>query len=170
MSVFIENETNQELPDIYSAIVEEIIDAAIDFMRCPYECELNVIFTDDKGIQELNREYRDIDSPTDVLSFPLIEYTTPGDFDCIEEDSIDCFNHDTGELMLGDIILNVNRITKQAEEYGHTRRRELAFLTAHSMLHLFGYDHIEQPERMVMEDLQEQILTMKGYTRDNEEE
>jgi probable rRNA maturation factor len=72
--------------------------------------------------------------------------------------------------MLGDIILNVDRISSQAKEYGHTRKRELAFLTAHSMLHLFGYDHMEDDERIIMEDLQEQILKMKGYTRDNEEE
>ena len=170
MSVFIENETNQELPDKYCIIVEDIIAASIEFTKCPFECELNVIFTDDKGIQELNMEYRGIDSPTDVLSFPLIEYDKPGVFDAIEEGSIDYFNQDTGELMLGDIILNVDRIAKQAEEYGHTRRRELAFLIAHSMLHLFGYDHIEDSERAIMEELQEQILTMQGYKRENEEE
>ena len=72
--------------------------------------------------------------------------------------------------MLGDIVLNVDRIKSQAEEYGHTKRRELAFLVAHSMLHLAGYDHIDDNERQIMEQLQETILTMKGYTRDNEKE
>jgi probable rRNA maturation factor len=72
--------------------------------------------------------------------------------------------------MLGDIVLNVDRIISQAADYGHTRKRELAFLTAHSMLHLFGYDHMEDDERIVMEGLQEQILNMKGYTRENEDE
>lgn len=170
MSTFIENETNNELPAGYISIVNDIIDASIDFIKCPYECELNVIFTDNNGIKAINKDYRDIDSPTDVLSFPLLEYASPGDFSMLEEEAIDCFNHDTGELMLGDIILNIDRIVQQASEYGHTRRRELAFLTAHSMLHLFGYDHIEDDERMAMEELQEQILTMKGYTRENEEE
>jgi probable rRNA maturation factor len=170
MSVYIENETGEELPDNYAGIVEDVISAAADYMECPYECELNVIFTDDAGIKEMNSEYRDIDSPTDVLSFPLIEYEIPGKFDHIEEASADYFNQDTGELMLGDIVLNVDRICSQAAEYGHTRRRELAFLTAHSMLHLFGYDHMEDGERTVMEDLQEQILKTKGYTRENEEE
>jgi probable rRNA maturation factor len=118
----------------------------------------------------MNAEYRDIASPTDVLSFPLIEYEIPGNLEHVEDDSIEYFNQDTGELMLGDIVLNVDRIASQAVEYGHTRRRELAFLTAHSMLHLFGYDHIDEDERAIMEDLQEQILKTKGYTRENEEE
>ena len=170
MSIFIENETSQKLPDNYEEIVKDIISASINFIKCPYECELNVIFTDDTGIREINKEYRNIDSPTDVLSFPLIDYVIPGNFDEIEDGSIDYFNQDSGELMLGDIILNINRVEKQALEYGHTKRRELAFLTAHSMLHLFGYDHIDDEERKTMENLQEQILTMKGYTRDNEKE
>jgi probable rRNA maturation factor len=170
MSVYIENETPEKLPDNYEYIVKDVIAAAIDFLKCPYECELNVIFTDNEGIKEMNAEYRDIASPTDVLSFPLIEYEIPGNLEHVEDDSIEYFNQDTGELMLGDIVLNVDRIASQAVEYGHTRRRELAFLTAHSMLHLFGYDHIDEDERAIMEDLQEQILKTKGYTRENEEE
>lgn len=170
MSVYFENELNELLPDNYQEIVTDIIEASLDYLKCPYECELNVIFTDDSGIQEINSEYRNIDSPTDVLSFPLIDYEVPGVFDNLEDSPMDYFNQDTGELMLGDIILNVNRIAEQAKQYGHTRRREVAFLTAHSMLHLAGYDHIDDSEREKMEILQEEILTMKGYTRENEEE
>ena len=156
MSVFFENELDTEIPAHYQDIVEDIIEASLDFLKCPYECEVNVIFTDHAGIQ--------------VLSFPMIEYEVPGEFDFCENSPLDYFNQDTGELMLGDIILNVDRIAEQAEEYGHTRRREVAFLTAHSMLHLAGYDHIDDSERLHMEKLQEEILTKKGYTRDNEEE
>ncbi len=170
MSIYIENELETEIPEHYEDIVKDIIYSALDFLECPYECEINVIFTDNEGIREINCQYRDIDSPTDVLSFPLVDYDTPGNFDDLEESPMDYFNQDTGELMLGDIILNIDRIATQAEEYGHTRRREVAFLTAHSMLHLAGYDHIDDTERIAMEKLQEQILTMKGYTRDNEEE
>ncbi len=170
MSVYIENETEEALPKGYEDIVSDIIQASIEYMKCPFDCELNVIFTDDDGIMEMNSEFRGIDKPTDVLSFPLLEYAKPGDFSELSSGSVDCFNQDTNELMLGDIILNVDKISEQAELYGHTRRRELAFLTAHSMLHLFGYDHIDDEERAVMEKLQEEILTMKGYTRDNEEE
>ena len=86
------------------------------------------------------------------------------------EDSVDQFDPETGELLLGDIVLNVDRIVSQAEEYGHTRRRELAFLVAHSMLHLSGYDHMEEEERLVMEETQEHILLSKGYTREDEKE
>lgn len=170
MSVYFENELNELLPDNYQEIVTDIIEASLDYLKCPYECELNVIFTDDSGIQEINSEYRAIDSPTDVLSFPLIDYEIPGVFDNLEDSPMDYFNQDTGELMLGDIVLNVNRIAEQAKQYGHTRRREVAFLTAHSMLHLAGYDHIDDSEREKMERLQEEILTMKGYTRENEKE
>lgn len=170
MSVFIDNDPGVDVPDSYHNIVRDIIDEAISFVECPYECEVNVVFTDNAGIQEMNNSFRNIDAPTDVLSFPLLEYETPGDLSLVDEDSIDSFNQDTGELMLGDIVLNVDRIASQAEEYGHTRRRETAFLVAHSMLHLFGYDHIDDTERREMERLQEQILTKKGYTRENEEE
>ena len=145
MSVFFENELDTEIPAHYQDIVEDIIEASLDFLKCPYECEVNVIFTDHAGIQAINKEYRDIDAPTDVLSFPMIEYEVPGEFDFCENSPLDYFNQDTGELMLGDIILN-------------------------SMLHLAGYDHIDDSERLHMEKLQEEILTKKGYTRDNEEE
>lgn len=170
MSIFIENETDSELPEAYPRIVEDVIEAALSYADCPYECEINVIFTDNAGILEINKEHRGIDSPTDVLSFPMIDYELPGEFEWLEEHPLDFFNQDTGELLLGDIILNVDRITSQAEEYGHTRRRELAFLVAHSMLHLFGYDHIDDAERENMEAMQEEILNKKGYTRDNGQE
>lgn len=170
MSIYFENELTKPLPDNYQNIVTDIVNASLEYLECPYECEVNVIFTDNSGIQEINAQYREIDAPTDVLSFPLADYETPGDFSQLEQYPEDYFNQDTGELMLGDIILNVDRIAEQAVQYGHTRRREIAFLTAHSMLHLAGYDHIDDSEREKMEILQEEILTMKGYTRDNEEE
>ncbi len=170
MSVYFENEVDDRLPENYQAIVEDIVQASLDYLECPYECEVNVLFTDNEGIQVINNDYRNINSPTDVLSFPMIEYDIPGDFSGLEDNPAEYFNQDTGELVLGDIILNIDRIRTQAEEYGHTRRREVAFLTAHSMLHLAGYDHVDDLERQNMEIIQEKILTTKGYTRDNEEE
>lgn len=169
MSVYIENETDKEIPERYEEIVNEIVDASIDYVHCPYECEINVIFTNNEGIQIINKDFRDIDAPTDVLSFPMIEYEFPEDFSKLEEESVDCFNQDNGELLLGDIILNVDRIKSQSEEFNHSIYRELAFLTAHSMLHLFGHDHIDEQQRVIMEEKQEEILNMKGYTRDYEE-
>ena len=126
---------------------------------------MNVVLTDNQCVREINREYRGIDSPTDVLSFPMVEYETPSDFRHVEEMFADCFNPETGELMLGDIMISVDKAEEQADLYGHSLERELAFLTAHSMLHLFGYDHMDEAERAVMERKQEEILENRGYTR-----
>ncbi|MBR1815489.1 MAG: rRNA maturation RNase YbeY [Lachnospiraceae bacterium] len=169
MSVYFDNEIGDRLSERYKSIVLEIVDASLEYLNCPYECEVNVLFTDDEGIRQINNEFREIDAPTDVLSFPLIDYQKPADFEKLEDNPYEFFNQDTGELMLGDIVLNVDRILKQAKEYNHSEYREVAFLTAHSMLHLAGYDHIEDEERIIMEDLQEKILNMKGYMRDYEE-
>ena len=169
MSIFFENELQTEVPQRYMDVCSEIVEASLDFLECPYECEVNIIFTDNEGIHEINKEYRNIDSPTDVLSFPLVDYDTPGSFDKAKVNSVEYFDQDSGELMLGDIVLNVDRVYSQAKEFGHSKIRELAFLTAHSMLHLAGYDHIDDDMRIDMEKAQEKILQTKGYTRDYEE-
>ena len=118
-------------------------------------------------IKDINRVTRQIDRPTDVFSFPMIEYIQPGDFSVVEAgDVTDYFDPETGELILGDIVLCTDRILKQAEEYGHSVERELGFLTAHSMLHLFGFDHMEEDERIDMERRQEEILKQLDLTRE----
>ena len=94
----------------------------------------------------------------------MIEYETPGDLSGIEE-SADAFDPETGELMLGDIVISKDRVIAQAEEYGHSVRREYAFLIAHSMLHLLGYDHMDEEERKVMEDRQREIMEKAGIPR-----
>lgn len=165
MTFQIEYETEKKLDLPYEEIVRAVIAACLDHEECPYEAEVNVIFTDDEGIRQINRQYRQLDAPTDVLSFPLVDYEIPADFGHVEEQAEDYFNPETGELMLGDIILSVDKIEQQAREYGHTQKRELAFLVAHSMLHLMGYDHMEEGERKVMEEKQSQILTDLGITR-----
>ena len=139
--------------------------AALDYEKCPYEAEVNVLLTDDQEIHRINQEFRGIDRATDVLSFPMGDYETPSDFERLEEVAEDYFNLETGELLLGDIVISVDKVEEQAEKYGHSQARELAFLTAHSMLHLCGYDHMEEDERLVMEKKQEEILSLKGYTR-----
>ncbi|SFG07877.1 rRNA maturation RNase YbeY [Oribacterium sp. WCC10] len=165
MTVNIDFEVEKKLDLQFEDIIKEIIAAAIDYEKCPYDCEVSVVITDDDGIHELNRETRGIDAPTDVLSYPMVDWENPADFDRIDEENSDIFNPDTGELLLGDIVLNQNRIESQAAEYGHTERRELAFLVAHSMLHLFGYDHMVDDERIEMERRQKEILEGKGYFR-----
>ena len=112
----------------------------------------------------MNLEQRGIDRPTDVLSFPMIEYDAPGDFSVIDEETGDAFNPETGELMLGDIVISKEKVLSQAEEYGHSPKREYAFLIAHSMLHLFGYDHMEEEERAEME-AQRAIMEKVGIPR-----
>ena len=172
MAVFISDEYEQDpaVPDRdrLADIVRDVIDGALDLVDCPYETLVEVTFTDNAGIREINREQREIDAPTDVLSFPMLDYETPGDFSFLETAGVDAFEPDSGELLLGDIVISLERAKEQAEEYGHSIFREVAFLTAHSMLHLFGYDHMEEEDRITMEQKQEEILSRKGYTRDYE--
>lgn len=165
MTINVEYEAEQELNLPCESIIEEIVTAAMDYEECPYEAEVSVLLTDNDEIRRINREFRNLDSATDVLSFPMGDYETPGDFEHLEESSEDYFNPETGELLLGDIVISVEKVKEQAEKYGHSEKRELAFLTAHSMLHLFGYDHMEEDERRVMEERQEAILKLAGYER-----
>ena len=165
MTVTIEYEAEKKLSLPYEEIIREIVEASLDYEECPYEAEVNVLLTDNPSIQEINREHRQIDAPTDVLSFPLVDYGRPADFSHVEEQAEDYFNPETGELMLGDIVISVDKVEEQAEKYGHSQRRELAFLVAHSMLHLCGYDHMEEEERLDMEARQRAILDTRGYSR-----
>ncbi|MDD6208821.1 MAG: rRNA maturation RNase YbeY [Clostridiales bacterium] len=164
MGIIIEKETKDELGFDYEDVIKKVIDSALDYCNCPYEPEVSVLLTDDDEIHRLNREFRGIDRTTDVLSFPMITYQKAGDFSLLEEME-DCFHPETGELLLGDIAISVQRAREQAKEYGHSLLREIAFLTAHSMLHLFGYDHMEESERKEMEDKQRDILDRIGITR-----
>ena len=166
MTIYTSVEKGLQVPDEYLKISKDIAEFTVSYLECPYECEVEIIFTDNEGIHELNREHRGIDSPTDVLSFPMQYYEKPCDFSYAETNQMDSFNSETGELLLGDIVISIDKVKSQAEEYGHSEKREVAFLTAHSMLHLFGYDHETDEERFSMESLQEEILNKKGYTRD----
>lgn len=165
MTINTEYETDIEIGVDYEKIIDDIIPAALDHEECPYEAEVNVILTDNEAIHEINLEQRGIDAPTDVLSFPMISYERESDFGHVEECAEDYFNPDTGELMLGDIVISVEKVIEQAEKYGHSRERELAFLIAHSMLHLCGYDHMDDEERERMEERQREILDEAGYHR-----
>ena len=165
MTVTIEYEAEKKLSLPYEEIIREIVGASLYYEECPYEAEVNVILADNPSIREIDREHRQIDAPTDVLSFPMVDYGRPADFSHVEEQAEDYFNPETGELMLGDIVISVDKVEEQAEKYGHSQRRELAFLVAHSMLHLCGYDHMEEEERLDMEARQRAILDTRGYSR-----
>lgn len=169
MTLNIEYETEIRLTWNYEELLSKVVEEAAAYEGCPYETEINILLTDNSFIRCLNREHRGIDAPTDVLSFPMIAYEAPAGFQALESRMNaapqDYFNPDSGELMLGDIVISVEKVKEQAEAYGHSQERELAFLTAHSMLHLFGYDHMEQDEAAVMEHKQEEILDRLGIRR-----
>ena len=165
MTINIEYEAKESLDIPYEEIIRDVVPAELDYEQCPYEAEVNVLLTDNPSIQEINREYRQLDMPTDVLSFPMLDFERESDFSHVEEQVEDCFNPETGELLLGDIVVSVEKVKEQAEKYGHSQQRELAFLLAHSMLHLCGYDHEDGHGRMVMEERQRNILGERGYNR-----
>ncbi len=158
MSLYIEEEGAVSLPFEVEATAELVVDAALEYEECPYEAEVNLLLTTDEEIRKMNRTYREIDRATDVLSFPMLEFETPGDLSLAEQTPEESFHPETGELMLGDIVISKDKVLEQAQAYGHAPRREFAFLIAHSMLHLFGYDHMEEDERLEMEQRQREIL------------
>ena len=159
MTINIEYESDIKLDLDYEDIIHKVILKSIEYEECPYEIELNIILTNNEEIQVINNRFRNIDLATDVLSFPMVEYEAPSEFLYLEEESADeYFNPETGELVLGDILISVEKVIGQAKEYGHSETRELAFLVAHSMLHLFGYDHMDEDEGRLMETIQENIL------------
>ena len=166
MTFYVDNEVNAEFDFDIEELALLVAEEVLKEENFTYDAEVSLIITDDDGIKEMNNDFRGIDSPTDVLSFPTIEYGEPGDFSAIEEQKIDLLNPDTGNIMFGDIVINENRVRSQAEEYGHSLKREFAFLVAHSMLHLCGYDHMEEDEAAVMEKKQSDILNKLGITRD----
>lgn len=165
MSLNIEKETEVSFSFDYEALAEEVIQFALEHEEFPYESEINLTLTDNEGIHEINKMYREIDRPTDVLSFPMLSYQTAGDFSGLEDNYDDNFNPDTGEIMLGDIVISVDKVREQAESYGHSEKREYAFLIVHSMLHLFGYDHMTPEEAAVMEHKQNEILEKMNILR-----
>lgn len=157
MTLVFEEEGNLRLELPCEELARRVIEAALDYVDCPYEAEVNLLLTMNEEIREMNCNFREIDRATDVLSFPMVDYERAGEFDFLEE-RMDYFHPETGELMLGDIVISKEKVISQAEEYGHSIVREYAFLIAHSMLHLFGYDHMEEEERVVMEQKQAEIL------------
>ena len=166
MTFYVENETEKEFPFTVEEIVEKVMDEVLSSEGCPYEAQVNVLITDNEGIHQYNRDYRQIDRPTDVLSFPNLDFEMPADFSMLEEHMADYFDPESDELLLGDIIISADKVYEQAESYGHSAMREFAFLVAHSMLHLCGYDHMEPEEAKVMEEKQEAVLQRIGITRD----
>lgn len=167
MTSYVEIEIAENIGIDAEQITKDVMTAVLDMEGCPYEAQVNLLITDNDGIWEFNREHRKVDAPTDVLSFPMIPFEKEADFSVVEEEEAAYFEPESGELMLGDIIISWDKVKEQAEKYGHSVKREFAFLTAHSMLHLCGYDHMQAEEAAVMEEKQEQVLKSLGITREN---
>ena len=168
MTFYVENETDEKFEFNIEDLIKSLTDKVIETESVPFkDVSLNVTFTDDASIREINREFREIDKATDVLSFPAIDFPAPADFSEVEEGCSDYFDPDTHELLLGDIMISLERAHAQAEEYGHSFKREIAFLITHSLLHLIGYDHMTDDERTIMEEKQEAVLQALNITREN---
>ncbi len=159
--IIIENEQEkQEVTAEIEETVRRVILKTLEFEECDFDAEVSVTIVDNETIREINRQQRDIDKATDVLSFPMLYFDENGDI--IDSD----YDTDGGLLLLGDIVISAERAMEQAKEFGHSFRREMAFLTVHSMLHLLGYDHVDDPEgERIMFAKQEEILNLLGISR-----
>ena len=144
------------------AFIRKVIRTALAAEGMTLPCEIDVRITNDSGIHEINREMRDVDRATDVLSFPVFDLI-PGELPD-EEDA----DPGTGLIPLGDMVISMEHVTAQAREYGHSNRRELAYLVTHSVLHLLGYDHLDEgPQKKQMREREEAILAELGITRED---
>ncbi|MBQ2931332.1 MAG: rRNA maturation RNase YbeY [Clostridia bacterium] len=141
-------------------LVRLAVKTSLLYMDFPTNAEISVMFVDNEEIRVLNNEHRGIDKATDVLSFPLFEYDEDGE---IIEEELDFSPN--GEMILGDIVISLERAAEQAEEYGHSFEREIGFLTVHSMLHLFGFDHMTPEDEAEMFEYQAEILEEMGLKR-----
>ena len=156
-------ETEVDGAEEYADLLRQVIPAALDAQGVDVPCEVDVLFTDDEGIHQINLEQREVDRPTDVLSFPMFEFQ-PGE-NPTQEDA------DPGDNLvpLGDMVISLERARAQGEEYGHGSPREVAYLAVHSVLHLLGYDHMDEgPMKAQMREREEAILEQLGITRDQE--
>ena len=145
-----------------TAHIKRCIRGALEQEGITVPCEINVLLTDNRGIREINRDLRDVDRETDVLSFPMFEFT-PGEF---PEDVSDLLDPGSSLLPLGDMALSVEKIKSQAEEFGHSQEREIGYLTVHSVLHLLGYDHLDEgPMKKQMRAREDAIMEYLNIPR-----
>lgn len=137
-----------------TALLRRAVRCALDVEGVDSPCEINILLTDDDGIHEVNRTMREVDRPTDVLSFPMFDLI-PGEHPAAEE-----ADPGTGRIPLGDMCLSVERARSQALEYGHSFEREISYLAVHSVLHLLGYDHMDDgPMKRQMREREEAVMS-----------
>ena len=152
------------LRPVIISVIRRSIETTLQMQGVKVPCEINVLITDDKGIRAINKASRNIDAATDVLSFPMFQLTA-GE---LPEDWSEYIDPETGLCPLGDMAISVERAVKQAQEYGHGMRREIGYLTIHSMLHLLGYDHMDEGEQKKQMREREELIAQKipGLQRD----
>ena len=163
MNVFILNEANWHFDFEMQSWAEKVINECLKMEQVNFDTEINITLVHEDEMKEINWDQRQIDQVTDVLSFPMLEFEDAGEFlpDEIENNR----NLDTDDIMLGDIVICCEKMESQAAEYAHSILREYAFLIAHSMFHLMGYDHMTPDEEKVMFQKQEQVLANLGIVR-----
>ena len=148
--------------DSLKALIRKVIRTALTAEGMTLPCEVDVLLTDDEAIHQINKDMRDVDRATDVLSFPEFDLT-PGELPDAED-----ADPGTGLIPLGDMVISMEHVAAQAKEYGHSDRRELSYLVVHSVLHLLGYDHLDEgPQKKQMRAREEAILAELGITRED---
>lgn len=158
--IFEDEQDKVEFTDELQSIIQRAVSTVMDVLECSdTDCEVSVLITDNEGIRVINRENRNIDAPTDVLSFPILEFDDDGVM--IEESG----DYDGDLLLLGDIVISLERAKEQAEEYGHSLEREVGFLSAHSTLHLMGFDHQGEEDTPVMRAHEKAVMERMGLRR-----
>lgn len=159
LDIYMEN--TQEacaVDDTLQNLIERVIGKALEYEKFEKNAEVSVLLVDDMQIREINGEFRQLDKPTDVLSFPMLDFSGGRAIDSVGDSYL-------GTVVLGDIVVSLERAKAQAVEYGHSFEREVGFLVCHSVLHLLGYDHETEEERAVMRQKEEAVLALLGLTR-----
>jgi probable rRNA maturation factor len=158
----LETECAIDFPFNHHQVAKDVIHAALIAEKFPYHAEVNLLLVSTERIKEINQTYRQVDHVTDVLSFPMLTYEYPGDFTQLSDSAglldASLVNPENGAIFLGDIVLCIAKVNEQALAYGHSSQREYAFLILHSMLHLFGYDHMTKEDAARMQERQNNIL------------
>lgn len=148
MTEFIFDCTDESLTAVQESVLKKAVEKALSAEKIDFDCEISVVITNNEGIREINRDYRNIDAPTDVLSFPQYDFISPSVFAQLPSEPV----------VLGDMVISKERLIIQAEEIGHSFEDELAYLTVHSVLHLLGYDHMTESDKKIMRNREKKIV------------
>jgi len=166
--ILIDNRQNKiDVDDKLNDAVNNVIEYTLNEEKVNVDYEISIIYVDNNDIRTINKEFRNIDRETDVLSFPMLDYPKDRVYKDVYGDFVfDASYLNEGRLVLGDMALSLEKAKEQSIEYGHSFLREVCYLTVHSILHLLGYDHMEEHEKLIMRSREEEILTAFNITRD----